>query len=94
MEEEDPNFVSPLKDRPELEEWENEYVMAFYRLTSSRQTGMSIGAIPLSEILVYWEYFELDDLEEFVFIIQAVDNAYLEQMDKDSKNKSSKKAKK
>ena len=41
---------------------------------------MSVGAIPVSEILKYAEHFEIPDSEDFLYIMQAIDNAYLEKV--------------
>lgn len=41
---------------------------------------MSVGAIPVSEILKYAEHFEIPDSQDFLYIIQSIDNAYLEKV--------------
>lgn len=38
---------------------------------------MSIGSIPVSEILAYCQFFDVPDREDFFRIIRAADNAYL-----------------
>lgn len=39
---------------------------------------MGLGAIPVSEILKFCEHFEIPDSEDFLYVIQKIDNAYLE----------------
>lgn len=41
---------------------------------------MSVGAIPVSEILKYAEHFEIPDSQDFLYIIQSIDSAYLEKV--------------
>lgn len=69
-----------LTSRPELEVWEATYIQDFYRLSSSRQQGMNVGAIPVSEILAYCEFFDIPEAEDFLYIIQSMDNAYMEKV--------------
>lgn len=40
---------------------------------------MGVGAVPVSEILIYGEKLGVSDLEEFLEIMQAMDNAYLDE---------------
>lgn len=56
------------------------YIQDFYKLSSSRQQGMGVGAIPVSEILKYIEHYNIPDSEDFLFVMQSVDNAYLEKV--------------
>ena len=62
---------------PKPSPFTNYYIKAFYALSGSRSNGMGIGAIPLSEILVYCEFYEEDDPDMFVEIIQNADSVYL-----------------
>ena len=76
-----------FKDRPEIEEpelesWEVEYVECFYMLNSSRASGMGVGAIPLSEILGYCSFFGVEEPRDFIKVIHAADNAYLNEYNK------------
>ena len=74
-----PGWETPtaIKEMPELMSWEAPYVTAFYTITSSRQSGMGVGPIPLSEILAYCQFFEVVEPELFLYIMQKCDNAYL-----------------
>ena len=48
-------------------------------LSSSRNVGFSLTAIPLSEIKAYCEMFEIEgeEREEFLYLIRALDDEYL-----------------
>ena len=74
-----PKFVT---EKPEHSIWTSYYLQAFYRLTSSRQSGMGLGYIPYSEISKYYYDFNVEDLEKFVTIIQATDRAYVAEYNK------------
>lgn len=76
-------------EEPELEFWEVEFVEIFYRLTSSRASSMGVGAIPLSEIITYADFFNIPDPLDFIKIIQEADSAYLDEYNKaqDAKTK-------
>lgn len=76
-----PDWETPtaIKEMPELEMWEAPYVKAFYMLSGSRQSGMGVGAILLSEILAYCDFFNEPEPELFLYIIQRMDSAFLEE---------------
>ena len=67
---------------PELELWERGYVDDFYTLTSSRQIGMGLAPIPISEIIAFVDKVGIMDFEDFLYIINAMDNAYLDEYNK------------
>ena len=57
------------------------YWDAYHDLTSSRQIGMDIAAIPVSEITAYLDFIGLtddDDRMDYLKIIQGIDAEYLE----------------
>ncbi len=66
-----------VTERPEIDLWLSYYLKAFKRLSTSRQSGMGLGFIPLSEITNYAIAFDEYDLEKFVSIIQAADNEFV-----------------
>lgn len=67
-----------LLKRPSYDQEITWYLNAFFMLTGSRNNGMSIGRIPISEILAYASAFELiSSLEEFVTVITAMDVEYV-----------------
>lgn len=52
----------------------------FSDLNSSRQSGMGVGPIPLSEIRAYCDMFGITDLNEradLLFIIQQMDEEFM-----------------
>ena len=51
---------------------------AFLDLTSERQSGESLGPIPYSKIREYVEEYGVEDKDDFIAHIQALDNHYLE----------------
>lgn len=87
-----PNDKSLVKDpaistMPELDPiLDQPYLEAFYMLDSSRQIGMGLGPIPLSEMNDLWDRIKLDTWEDFVYIMQQADFAYLKAYQDDPKN--------
>jgi len=64
---------------PELTEVSVWFLNAFSMLTGSRRVGMSLGGIPISEMLVYWsEIGNIGPFDEFVSVINAMDAKYLQ----------------
>lgn len=64
------------------------YLDTFYLLSSSRQSGFGVGAIPLSEITNYGLVFDiLHDLESFCQIIVRIDAAYIKNSNNDKRHK-------
>jgi len=54
---------------------------AFWHLSGSRQIGMGLGNIQISEIYAYMQMFEITDVGErrdFLRHIQVLDSTYLE----------------
>ena len=78
MSEETGEQFPALLERPELIYIDEYYLKAFFRLSSSRQVGMGTGPIPLSEIILYCEWLEDQDTEEFIEVITHMDATYLE----------------
>ena len=68
----------------------------FFKLSSSRPSGMSLGSIPISEICSYATFLGHieETLEEFVDIILSMDSAFLEHHNKESQKKSTQPKKK
>jgi|ETNvirnome_2_300_1030623.scaffolds.fasta_scaffold00306_3 hypothetical protein len=80
MEEQD-EAPRPLAEKPELygdlaPVWD-----CFWFLHPSRQVGMDVGAILLSEIVIYWKVVgfvtDADDLAEKVRLVRAMDAEFL-----------------
>jgi len=59
-------------------------------LDCSRQIGMGLGPIPLSEITNLYDRIKLGEEFDFIYIIQSADFAYLKAYNSDPKNKASK----
>jgi hypothetical protein len=55
---------------------------AFIFLSPSRTVAFGTGFIPLSEIETYLRLFPTDDIERFLTLIRAVDNAYVDAVEK------------
>lgn len=69
-----------LKEEPVLSYVESYYMKVFSDLNSSRQSGMGVGPIPLSEIRAYCDMFGITDLNEradLLFIIQQMDEEFM-----------------
>lgn len=62
---------------PELHDIELSLWVAFWELSSDRQAGMTVGAIPWSSIRAYAQDFKALELRVFERIIRTMDNAYL-----------------
>ena len=62
-----------LQSRPDLTPEEGEIVEAFQFLTSSRNVGMAVGAIPFGEIAQYAEMTSQIDFWGFILLVQTLD---------------------
>lgn len=63
---------------------------AFWTISSSRQIGMSLGSIQISEVLAFMEMFGIDDYDQrkaMLRRIQVLDSAYLEYFAEKEKRK-------
>jgi hypothetical protein len=74
---EDGASVPILDDEPKLSFPLQEIWHGFSALSSSRQMGFDVGAIPLTEIKAYVDLFGVVDLEMFVACVRALDADYL-----------------
>jgi len=66
-----------LKSRPDITHDESEIVEAFQFLTSSRNIGMAVGAIPFGEIARFAEMTSQRDFWGFILLVQTLDNEYV-----------------
>jgi len=81
-----------ILERPELYDDLQAVWSAFWFLNSSRPVGMSVGAIPLTEIFAYWDRLGVtldeEDFGDKVRLIREMDMTYLadvrEKQDKDT----------
>lgn len=79
-----------LPEEPELFRDLHPYWSAFQILTSSRNSGMSIGSIPLPAYESYFRIFGIDSLEEqldYLKFVGALDNEYLKVSGEESEKK-------
>ncbi len=70
------------------------YVDAFFELGTCRSGGMGLTPIPFTSIVEYAKIFDVEEVEEFIYLIRLMDNVLLEaydQKDKESKNGNRKK---
>jgi len=79
-----------LDEEPELFQDLHIYWNAFQILSSSRNSGMSIGAIPLPAYESYFRIFGVDSLEEqlaYLKFVGTLDNTYLKWQGEESEKK-------
>jgi len=87
------NHIKALDEKPKLYEDLESVFEAFKILSSTRPVGMSIGAIPLTEISAYMKMFGIDGYQEkkrFLKQIQILDAVYLKHSAKQSNKKAAK----
>lgn len=82
---------------PSLTQNEQFYYDSFWALAASRgSNGFGLNPIPISEIKALADYYQLrnlDDRENLLTFVQALDTAYLNQLrEKSDKEKSAKEA--
>jgi predicted mannosyl-3-phosphoglycerate phosphatase (HAD superfamily) len=76
-----------IENKPKYDIGTQWYLDVFRRLSRSRSIGFSIGCIPLMEITNYAlsiGYIE-ESLEDFIDIIQSMDDLYLTEVNKKNK---------
>lgn len=77
-------FVPPaIQSKPDLSQFEQPFYNAYNALSGSRNfTSVGPAPIPMSEILKYLsEHLQIDDIderEEYIFMILGLDSTYLE----------------
>lgn len=69
---------SDLDDVPILTKDEERYYVAFNMLAPSRQINNDrIRCIPFSEMAIYCKMFSIHDSQEFIYILQELDNEFV-----------------
>jgi hypothetical protein len=58
------------------------YTEAFVELNTCRPQGFGPAPIPFLAILEYAKLYEIEDTEEFIYIIRTMDNAYMSKQEK------------
>ncbi len=70
-----------LASRPQLSQFEQPYFDAYQTVSASRNwTAAGPAAIPLSEIVAYFDIYEINDPEErddYIAMIRHLDSVYL-----------------
>lgn len=61
------------------------YLEAFAELGTCRQIGSGIGPIPFTSILEYAAFYNVEDFEEFIYLIRQMDSAYIGAISKSPK---------
>lgn len=92
--EEEGNSVAALESMPELYFDAVPFWEAFANLSSSRQSGMGLGAIPYSEItswLTENQIISFENRERYRYFVTFIDGKYLELKNDDRKIKKGKK---
>jgi hypothetical protein len=65
------------------------YIESFFELSTCRSAGMGEGPIPFTAIIQFATLYEVDDIEDFNYVIRKMDNAYLKFKDKKDGSKAS-----
>jgi hypothetical protein len=63
------------------------YVEAFCELGTCRNSGMDLSPIPFLAIVEYAKLYDVGDVEDFLYIIRCMDNAYLKANSRKRENK-------
>jgi hypothetical protein len=77
----DGHDIPILDEKPDISSEASTFWEVFLLLSRSRRMGMSLGAIPISEVLAYCEFYSIVDVDErdsLLRIISMVDSYYLE----------------
>ena len=53
------------------------YTDAFWELSTCRQIGMGLGPIPFTSLMEYAKLREVEEIDDFLYVIRVMDNAYL-----------------
>ena len=74
---------TPLDDQPAADSEVLWFVRAFQALSLGRPVGMSVGPIPLPDVVCFWRDVErIGPLREFIGVIRALDAHYLQEANK------------
>jgi len=72
-----------ITEAPEPPEHQSDVWEAFHILSDSRQSGMSVGPIPLTEIESFFRMFSINDpdlVHEWLTLIREMDNEFMQFM--------------
>lgn len=70
-------LLKPEDEEPDIQyfAW---YVEAFRELSTTRQVGFGSGPIPFTAIAEYSRLYDVEDFEEFLYLIRVMDYKFLE----------------
>lgn len=78
-------FVKPEDQEPNIDGLDF-YLDAFRDLSTCRPSGLDLQAIPFTAIVEYFRIYELDDFDEFAYLIRLMDTCYLNMAREASEN--------
>jgi hypothetical protein len=81
--------LKPEDSEPEISQFRY-YIDAFHELSSCRSIGMALGPIPFTAIAEYSKLFDVEDFEEFHYLMRIMDHKFLEMKAAKAKSQSSK----
>lgn len=87
-------FIKPEESEPWVDGFYF-YLDAFRELATSRPVGLEISAIPFTAIAEYFRIYELEDIEdfeEFAYVIRLLDNKFIELNEATNKSEGNKNA--
>ncbi len=69
-------FIKPEDQEPNLDGLDF-YVDAFRELSTCRPGGMGLLPIPFTAIVEYSRIYEIEDCDEFAYVIRAMDDTFM-----------------
>lgn len=84
-------FIKPEEREPDINGFEF-FIDAFGELNTSRPSGLGIESIPFTAIVEYSRIYEIEDFDEFIYIIRRLDKAFIDMNDSAQKSKETKSA--
>jgi len=68
-----------IQNKPLLPEYLFFYYESFMELSNDRQMGFGVGPIPSNSIFQYCKFYSVcgNEFEDFLFLIRAMDSAFL-----------------
>ena len=70
------------------------YIDAFRELSTCRISGMGLSPIPFTSIVQYASIYEIEDFDEFLYLIRVMDNTFIKLREKKEKSKNASATKK
>lgn len=79
-----------MQDKPELDEEERYFFSVYRSLEPSRQVGMSVAPIPLTEYLAYFQIYGIESVEErdeILYVVSEMEAEFFDWLEKERQNK-------